>query len=66
MVAGSGAHRYSPMVTSGPQFTKANFIPPDFLAHQPDAYYYILREHVIDRIYDQTCVLAGDFSVWLT
>src|SRR5262249_58658479 len=35
---------------------KANLIPPDFLATQPDAYepYYILREHVIDRIYDQS------------
>jgi glyoxylase-like metal-dependent hydrolase (beta-lactamase superfamily II) len=34
---------------------KANLIPPDLLANQPDAYepYYILREHVIDRIYDQ-------------
>jgi len=34
---------------------EANFIPPDLLANQPDAYqaYYILREHVIDRIYDQ-------------
>jgi glyoxylase-like metal-dependent hydrolase (beta-lactamase superfamily II) len=34
---------------------EANLIPPDFLATQPDAYlpYYILREHVIDRIYDQ-------------
>jgi glyoxylase-like metal-dependent hydrolase (beta-lactamase superfamily II) len=33
----------------------ANLIPPDLLANQPDAYepYYILREHVIDRIYDQ-------------
>ena len=33
----------------------ANLIPPDFLATQPDAYqpYYILREHVIDRLYDQ-------------
>jgi glyoxylase-like metal-dependent hydrolase (beta-lactamase superfamily II) len=33
----------------------ANLIPPDFLATQPDAYqpYYILREHVIDRIYDE-------------
>jgi glyoxylase-like metal-dependent hydrolase (beta-lactamase superfamily II) len=33
----------------------ANLIPPDFLATQLDAYqpYYILREHVIDRIYDQ-------------
>src|SRR5215468_3323389 len=32
-----------------------NLIPPDLLATQPDAYqpYYILREHVIDRIYDQ-------------
>jgi glyoxylase-like metal-dependent hydrolase (beta-lactamase superfamily II) len=32
-----------------------NLIPPEFLATQPDAYepYYILREHVIDRIYDQ-------------
>jgi alkyl sulfatase BDS1-like metallo-beta-lactamase superfamily hydrolase len=34
---------------------EANLIPPDFLATQPDAYlpYYILREHVIDRVYDQ-------------
>jgi glyoxylase-like metal-dependent hydrolase (beta-lactamase superfamily II) len=34
---------------------EANLIPPDLLASQPDAYepYYILREHVIDRIYDQ-------------
>jgi hypothetical protein len=34
---------------------QANLIPPDLLANQPDAYqpYYILREHVIDRIYDQ-------------
>src|SRR5262249_20777066 len=33
----------------------SNLIPPDLLANQPDAYepYYILREHVIDRIYDQ-------------
>ena len=30
-------------------------MPPDFLATQPDAYepYYILREHVIDRIYEE-------------
>src|SRR5438445_11075293 len=34
---------------------EANLIPPDFLAMQPDAFqpYYILREHVIDRVYDQ-------------
>jgi glyoxylase-like metal-dependent hydrolase (beta-lactamase superfamily II) len=34
---------------------ESNLIPPDFLANQPDAYqsYLILREHVIDRIYDQ-------------
>jgi glyoxylase-like metal-dependent hydrolase (beta-lactamase superfamily II) len=34
---------------------EANLIPPDLLANQPDAHqpYYILREHVIDRIYDQ-------------
>jgi glyoxylase-like metal-dependent hydrolase (beta-lactamase superfamily II) len=34
---------------------ESNLIPPDLLANQPDAYqpYYILREHVIDRIYDQ-------------
>src|SRR5215510_11335000 len=34
---------------------EASLIPPDLLANQPDAYepYYILREHVIDRIYDQ-------------
>jgi glyoxylase-like metal-dependent hydrolase (beta-lactamase superfamily II) len=33
----------------------SNLIPPNFLATQPDAYqpYFILREHVIDRIYDQ-------------
>jgi glyoxylase-like metal-dependent hydrolase (beta-lactamase superfamily II) len=32
-----------------------NLIPPDLLANQPDVYqpYFILREHVIDRIYDQ-------------
>jgi len=34
---------------------EANLIPPDLLASEPDVYqpYYILREHVIDRIYDQ-------------
>jgi hypothetical protein len=34
---------------------EANLIPPDLLANQPDSYqpYYILREHAIDRIYDQ-------------
>jgi glyoxylase-like metal-dependent hydrolase (beta-lactamase superfamily II) len=34
---------------------EANLIPPDLLAHQPDSHqpFYILREHVIDRIYDQ-------------
>src|SRR5262249_51489138 len=34
---------------------QANLIPPDFLVTQPDAYqpYLILREHVIDRVYDQ-------------
>ena len=34
---------------------ESNLIPPDLLANQPDVYqpYYILREHVIDRIYDQ-------------
>jgi hypothetical protein len=34
---------------------ESNLIPPNFLAKQPDAYqpYLILREHVIDRIYDQ-------------
>jgi glyoxylase-like metal-dependent hydrolase (beta-lactamase superfamily II) len=34
---------------------QANLIPPDFLAQHHDAYqpYLILREHVIDRIYDQ-------------
>jgi glyoxylase-like metal-dependent hydrolase (beta-lactamase superfamily II) len=34
---------------------ESNLIPPDLLTNQPDAYqpYYILREHVIDRIYDQ-------------
>jgi glyoxylase-like metal-dependent hydrolase (beta-lactamase superfamily II) len=34
---------------------ESNLIPPDLLAHQPDSHqpYYILREHVIDRIYDQ-------------
>ena len=33
----------------------SNLIPPDLLANQPDVYqpYYILREHVIDRLYDQ-------------
>jgi glyoxylase-like metal-dependent hydrolase (beta-lactamase superfamily II) len=34
---------------------ESNLIPPGLLASQPDSYqpYYILREHVIDRIYDQ-------------
>jgi len=34
---------------------RANLIPPDLLAKQPDAYepYLVLREHVIDRVYDQ-------------
>jgi glyoxylase-like metal-dependent hydrolase (beta-lactamase superfamily II) len=34
---------------------EANLIPPDLLANQADVHqpYYILREHVIDRIYDQ-------------
>ena len=34
---------------------EANLVPPDLLAKQPDTYqpYYILREHVIDRLYDQ-------------
>jgi glyoxylase-like metal-dependent hydrolase (beta-lactamase superfamily II) len=33
-----------------------NLIPPDLLASQPDVYqpFYILREHVIDRLYDQS------------
>jgi glyoxylase-like metal-dependent hydrolase (beta-lactamase superfamily II) len=33
----------------------SNLIPPDLLANQPDTHqpYYILREHVIDRLYDQ-------------
>src|SRR5262249_46635741 len=35
---------------------ESNLIPPDLLGAQPDAYqpYFILREHVIDRIYDQS------------
>src|SRR5215475_1129084 len=34
---------------------RANLIPPDLLAKQPDAYepYLVVREHVIDRVYDQ-------------
>ena len=34
---------------------QANLIPPDLLAHQQDSWqpFYILREHVIDRVYDQ-------------
>ena len=34
---------------------EANLTPPDLLPNQPDTYepYFILREHVIDRIYDQ-------------
>jgi glyoxylase-like metal-dependent hydrolase (beta-lactamase superfamily II) len=33
----------------------ANLIPPSLLGGQPDVYqpYFILREHVIDRLYDQ-------------
>jgi glyoxylase-like metal-dependent hydrolase (beta-lactamase superfamily II) len=35
---------------------QANLIPPGLLADQPDVYqpYLILREHVIDRLYDQS------------
>ena len=35
---------------------EANLTPPNLLTNQPDAHlpYYILREHVIDRIYDQS------------
>jgi hypothetical protein len=34
---------------------QANLIPPSLLGGQPDVYqpYLILREHVIDRLYDQ-------------
>jgi glyoxylase-like metal-dependent hydrolase (beta-lactamase superfamily II) len=34
---------------------QANLIPPDLLWGNPDAYlpYFIMREHVIDRLYDQ-------------
>ncbi len=34
---------------------QANLIPPDLLRGNPDAYlpYFIMREHVIDRLYDQ-------------
>jgi alkyl sulfatase BDS1-like metallo-beta-lactamase superfamily hydrolase len=34
---------------------QANLIPPDLLAHHPNAQvpYLLLREHVIDRLYDQ-------------
>jgi len=34
---------------------QANLIPPELLNNQPDVYqpYLILREHVIDRLYDQ-------------
>jgi glyoxylase-like metal-dependent hydrolase (beta-lactamase superfamily II) len=34
---------------------QANLIPPNLLAHHPDAQvpYLLLREHVIDRLYDQ-------------
>ena len=34
---------------------ESNLIPPNLLPAQPDAHqpYYILREHVIDRLYDQ-------------
>jgi alkyl sulfatase BDS1-like metallo-beta-lactamase superfamily hydrolase len=34
---------------------QANLIPPGLLANQPDAHlpYFLMREHVIDRLYDQ-------------
>ena len=34
---------------------QANLIPPDLLNGNPDVYlpYFIMREHVIDRLYDQ-------------
>jgi glyoxylase-like metal-dependent hydrolase (beta-lactamase superfamily II) len=38
------------------EIQQANLIPPGLLNNQPDVYqpYLILREHVIDRLYDQT------------
>jgi alkyl sulfatase BDS1-like metallo-beta-lactamase superfamily hydrolase len=35
---------------------QANLIPPDLLHGNPDVYlpYFIMREHVIDRLYDQS------------
>jgi len=35
---------------------QANLIPPDLLAGRPDVFqpYILMREHVIDRLYDQT------------
>ena len=35
---------------------QANLVPPDLLSGRPDIYmpYLLLREHVIDRLYDQT------------
>ena len=43
------------MATNARAIHELNLIPPDLLANQPDVYqpYYILREHVIDRLYDQ-------------
>jgi hypothetical protein len=34
---------------------QANLIPPGLIAGQPDVYlpYFIMREHIIDRLYDQ-------------
>ena len=34
---------------------QANLIPPDLLGGNPDVYlpYFVMREHVIDRLYDQ-------------
>src|SRR5262245_15072244 len=53
-VARPGGHRCPPWRRAR-RYSRIKPHPAGFLATQPDAYqpYYILREHVIDRIYDQ-------------
>jgi len=52
---GGQVNRLKALWREGRAALGAILIPPDLLANQPDVYqpYYILREHVIDRVYDQ-------------
>jgi len=55
VVARAGLECDAPGRMSAGQYHKANLIPRICSTNQPDVYqpYLILREHVIDRLYDQ-------------